>query len=50
MDFRDFSQLARYLNMVETSADVAPLPFGDGIVDFRDVAMLLEHWLADSTP
>jgi hypothetical protein len=32
------------------SADIAPLPEGDGIVDFLDFAILANHWLEDTTP
>jgi len=29
------------------SADIAPLPDGDGIVNFFDFALLSDNWLAD---
>ena len=48
VDFRDFSQLADYWLSTESSADIAPLPFGDDKVDWRDVAVLAGYWLDGS--
>ncbi len=47
VNFNDFSYLVAYFGDNEPSADIAPMPFGDGIVDFKDIAALLEHWLED---
>jgi hypothetical protein len=32
------------------SADIAPLPAGDGVVNWLDLAEIAEHWLEDTTP
>ncbi|MHC4678326.1 MAG: LamG-like jellyroll fold domain-containing protein [Planctomycetota bacterium] len=47
VDFKDFSLIAQDWmgNGIET--DIAPLPFGDGNVDWRDLAVFVEHWLDD---
>jgi len=46
-DFKDFCRLAQYLFQDELSVDIAPPPFGDHLVDLRDVAVLSEYWLRD---
>jgi hypothetical protein len=46
VDRADFCKLAQYWQKNERSVDIAP-PIGDGIVDFRDLAVLAEYWLAD---
>ncbi|MHC4740666.1 MAG: LamG-like jellyroll fold domain-containing protein [Planctomycetota bacterium] len=47
VNFDDFRYLAAHLGTNEPSADFAPMPFGDDIVDVRDAAVLFEHWLED---
>jgi L-ascorbate metabolism protein UlaG (beta-lactamase superfamily) len=47
IDLRDFSQLAWYWQSGEMSVDVAG-PQGDGLVDFRDLAVLCGHWLREA--
>jgi hypothetical protein len=48
IDFRDYGKLAQYWRQNEPSADIAP-PYGDGIVDSNDLALLLENWLTATT-
>jgi len=47
INFKDFTYLAmQWLSGPgEPSADIAPLPNGDGIVDIQDLAVFVEHWL-----
>ena len=45
VNFKDFSILAQYLSEDESSVDISPQPFGDGIVDFNDVGVFVKHWL-----
>jgi hypothetical protein len=47
VDFKDFSQLAQYWGQDESSVDIAPLPFGDNIVNFTDLAVFAENWLQE---
>jgi len=48
VNFTDFCYLAAHWDANESSAaDIAPIPFGDGIVDSLDVAALVEYWLRD---
>jgi len=49
VNLEDFSRLARYWRWWEPSVDIGPSPLGDGVVDFRDMAVLAAHWLADTT-
>jgi serine/threonine-protein phosphatase CPPED1 len=44
---RDFERLAQSWLQDDPSVDIVPEPFGDGIVDFRDMAVLAEYWLKD---
>ncbi|MCJ7692720.1 MAG: hypothetical protein MUO22_04835 [Sedimentisphaerales bacterium] len=44
-DFADYSELARHWSEDEPSADIGPLPLGDGTVNFKDLAVLVENWL-----
>ena len=46
VDFKDFSKLAKYWLQDESSVDIGPMPWGDGVVDIQDVAVLLEYWLS----
>ena len=45
VNFKDFSILAQCMSGNEASVDLAPPPFGDGVIDRRDVGVFLEHWL-----
>jgi hypothetical protein len=49
VDSRDISKLGQYWSGDESSVDIAPLPFGDGIVNFKDLAALIERWLTATT-
>lgn len=41
----DFAFLAQYWNQNDASADIAPLPFGDGRVNALDLVVFAEFWL-----
>jgi hypothetical protein len=47
VDWNDFAVLAaQWLGVPGTpSADIAPPPDGDGVVDLLDLLMLAEYWL-----
>lgn len=45
VNFKDLSILAQHLSGNESSVDVAPAPFGDGVVDGKDVGIFIENWL-----
>ena len=47
VNFADFSKLGQYWGQSQASVDVAPLPEGDGIIDFKDIALLARHWLEE---
>ena len=42
--FEDLSELAIYWMQNASSVDIAPPPFGDSMVDFKDLAVLAEYW------
>jgi len=46
VEMKDFSKLAQYWGQDEPSVDIGPMPWGDGVVDIQDVAVLLEYWLS----
>ena len=48
INFYDFAELARYWKQNEPSVDIAPWPYGNGLVDMSDAAVLVEHWLLTS--
>ncbi len=50
VSFNDFSKLSQYWLQDESSVDISPLPFGDGIVDGKDLAILCENWLEYTLP
>jgi hypothetical protein len=50
VNFKDFARLAQYYDQNEPSVDIAPLAFGDGIVDHTDLAVLTEYWLKEVLP
>lgn len=45
VNFADFSRLGQYWGQSQPSVDIAPLPSGDGVIDYKDVALLARHWL-----
>jgi hypothetical protein len=47
-NFEDFAGVALYWGQNERSVDVAPWPYGDGIVNMLDVAMLTDQWLGEA--
>ena len=52
VDTRDILQLIESWEKENTSVDIAPLPFGDGIVDALDLKLLMSFWgqpIGDST-
>ena len=46
VEFFDFAVLAGHWRQNNPSADIAPAPAGDGIVDIKDLAVLCDNWLA----
>jgi L-ascorbate metabolism protein UlaG (beta-lactamase superfamily) len=50
VNLKDFSKLAQYWRGSGLSVDIGPTPLGDGVVDFRDLAVLTAHWLTDASP
>jgi hypothetical protein len=46
IDFVDYAFLAFSWLENNPSLDITPPPAGDGIVDFKDLAVLCDHWLA----
>jgi len=45
VDFKDFSFLAYFWSDFSPTVDIAPPPFGDDIIDFKDVDLFAENWL-----
>ena len=43
--FADFSKLGQYWRQNAPSVDIAPLPLGNGVVDFEDITVLADTWL-----
>ena len=50
VDMQDFSELARHWRQYDPSVDIIPAPNGDGVVDVKDLAILLECWLKEVLP
>ncbi len=48
VDMQDFSEFARHWREYEPSVDIIPAPNGDGVVDVKDLAILLECWLKET--
>jgi hypothetical protein len=48
VNFEDYSIFAQYFSGNEPSVDLAP-PFGDGIVDSKDLGVFVEYWLTATT-
>jgi hypothetical protein len=49
VNFEDYSKLAQYWSQDESTVDIAPPPFGDYMVDFKDVGVFVESWLTATT-
>ncbi|MHC4086241.1 MAG: hypothetical protein ACYSU3_15290 [Planctomycetota bacterium] len=49
VDKEDYCILANDWSEEESPVDIAPQPLGDGKVDFRDLAFLIEYWLTAIT-
>lgn len=47
VNFADFSRLGQYWRQSQPAVDIAPLPAGDGIIDFKEIASLANHWLEE---
>ncbi len=45
VNFKDLSILTQYFSENESSVDVAPPPFGDGVADGKDLGIFIENWL-----
>ena len=50
ISFADFGKLGSSWLQDEPSADIAPAPFGDGVVDLKDLAVLVDTWLVNLNP
>jgi hypothetical protein len=48
VDLEDFSELAQHWREYEPSVDIIPAPNGDRVIDFKDLAILLECWLKET--
>jgi hypothetical protein len=48
--FADFCKLSQYWRQNEASADIAPLPLGDSVVNLEDIAVLADTWLINFNP
>ncbi|MHC4740749.1 MAG: MBL fold metallo-hydrolase [Planctomycetota bacterium] len=47
VNFADLAKLGQYWGRPRAQVDIAPLPAGDGIIDFKDAAYLARHWLEE---
>jgi hypothetical protein len=50
VDLRDFAKLAQYWMQDEGSVDIYPQPGGDGVVNWLDLSLLVDSWLAGIAP
>jgi hypothetical protein len=50
VDLRDFAKLAQYWMQDEASVDIYPPPGGDGVVNWLDLSLLVDSWLAGIAP
>jgi hypothetical protein len=48
--FADFCKLGQYWRKNEPSVDIGPLPLGNSVVDFEDIAVLADSWLVNLNP
>ncbi|MHC4109815.1 MAG: hypothetical protein ACYSUY_01995 [Planctomycetota bacterium] len=49
VNFKDVSILALYLDSNEPSVDIGPPPLGDGTINYKDLAVIVENWLIATT-
>jgi hypothetical protein len=49
VNFQDYCTLSRYWLQDESSADIAPPPYGDGTVNLEDVAEFADAWVTATT-
>ena len=49
-NFKDFVLVGQGWLSSEPMIDIAPLPFGDGIVDLKDLSVLADNWLLGVWP
>jgi len=47
IDMGDFARLAQHWHKLESSVDIAPVTFGDGKVDSKDLVVLADYWLKE---
>ena len=45
VDSKDYCILANDWSQEESPADIAPPPFGDGMVDFNDLGLFVDNWM-----
>lgn len=50
VSFVDFSKIGQSWLQNEQSADIAPAPYGDDIVSFEDLDVLVDTWLVNLNP
>lgn len=46
VDFRDYGLLTKFWHRNDSHFDIAP-PIGDGLVDWKDIAVLADNWLSE---
>ncbi len=46
--FMDLSKMGQFWRRNEPSVDIGPLPLGNSIVDFEDIAVLADTWLVSN--
>ena len=49
VNFKDVSILAQYFGGDEPSVDIGPPPSGDGTINNKDLAVIVENWLTATT-
>jgi hypothetical protein len=50
VDLEDFSKLAQYWGQSQSSVDIGPMAWGDGIVDLKDLFVFSAYWLTGLSP
>ena len=45
VNLEDFAKLGQYWGQNESSVDIGPMAWGDGVVDIQDFAIFADHWL-----
>ena len=48
INLEDFAVLAESFGQDDPAIDIAPYPAADGIIDFKELLILAEHWLEDT--